>query len=368
MRNGLDLSNVTLPPEDANKPAELDNINPAGDGDALSNVNGQQNNQLPPDDTEGLTTKLGPSEGESRDLLPENQGEDETPATPPVETPEKKEAAPEGDKPEDKKEDPENPEKKEEAPAADPEKKEEAATPDADVPFHKHPDWIKMQEEKKELELKTANLEGQLEVLKKDGKITEEKAEEVKSAAQVAEEKVLEKRKGGWEPRDALELNRVYGEELEKELGNRAQAAERKKIDDDAAYAKQREEIQKKVDDTYAEAGITDEAEKDKAANLVQQWSKDGVASFSLPTLKVAIDHLKAKGEIGKAPAAPTNDPKPVTAEPEKKTQDKDAINKKISKPTNEGGATNTPVKRSIGELRKESLEDIVLRNVGALG
>ncbi len=133
-----------------------------------------------------------------------------------------------------------------------------------------------------------------------------------------------------------------------------------------------RKEIQKQVDDTYAELGITDQKEQDKVAEQAMKWAKEGTANWSLNTLKLAAEHLKLKGEILKPAAAPQ--PKPVVEDKgdpakveEKKADPKVDVNKKISRPTSEGGTGATPPKRSISELRRNSLDDIVANAVGKL-
>ncbi len=342
---GVDLSKIQLPAEDANKPAELDNTSIDGDGENFSNVNENKNIELPPDDREGLTTKLGATEGEDRDLIePITPEEKPTPDTTV------------------------DPEKKEEEKTAKPtdttdtlptEEKVEESTD-----FHKHPDWIKNQEKTRELELEKAKLEGKLEVMEKKGLITEEKKEEAKSAAQVAEDAVEARYKEGWKPKDALELNKVYSEEFEKALDAKADAKAQAAEEQKGVVEERRKEIQKEVDGVYTEFGITQEVEQNKVADLAMKWANDGTANWSINTLKLAADHLKAKGEIGKTV---TPEPKMITKEDPAK-QTKDDINKKISRPTSEGGATNTPVKKSIGEMRRKSLDDIVLESAGALG
>lgn len=352
-KQGIDLSSVQLPPEDANKPAELD-FNPAGDEGVVNNDAADKNTPLLPEDREGLTTKLGPAEGESQETPGEVKPEEKTtkqPAVDPDKKEEDKKTAPESAETGEKKDDlPKDGEKTEEKPA----------------PFHEHPDWKKTQEEKHQLELDKARLEGRIEAMEKRGQITEDQKIEIKSAAKIAEEAVEKKLGDGWKPRDQLELNRVYGEELEKALDAKQAEKTAQEAKQQEQFEERRKEIQKQVENVYTEFGIVDENEQNKVANLAMQWAKDGTANWSINTLKLAADHLKAKGEILK-PKAP--EPKAVTPpDGETKTQNKNDVNKRISRPTSEGGATTTPAKKSIGEMRRQTLDDIVLKSVGALG
>lgn len=346
---GLDLSNINLPAEDANKPADL-NWTPAGDEGA--------------DNEEVITT----DPGESKELIPPLGGdEDETrePIVPPTDKatsetpdskvePEKKETTPE-----EKKE--ETPEVKTET-TPDPEKKEDPEK----VDFHNHPDWKKREKELEETKLEKAKLEGKLEVMEKKGIITEEKKEEAKSAAQIAEDAVLKKREGGWEPKDALELNKVFSEEFEKALDAKEAAKVEATQKEQDAVEERRKEIQKEVESVYTEFGITDRKDQDKVADLAMKWANEGTANWSIGTLKLAADHLQAKGQIGKV-STPTPEPKPIET-PEVKTDKKADVNRKIQQPTNAGGGGGAPEKKSIGELRRKSLDQIVFDSQEALG
>lgn len=326
----IDLSDINLPTSDAEKPAEIDNLNSAGDDSAEhQDENAGEAPTNTPDDQSGRTISLGENEGESRDLITEDQkpqedkpGETGTDGTPTVES------KPE-EKPEDKKEEP--------------------------LDFHKHPDWIKREEEKKKLENDLAFERGKNEALSNKDTSTPEKKEEIKSAARIAEERIRKQVADGLiDPKDELELNRIYGEELEKELEVKEQAKIEAQKEQDRILEEKRQEFTTQVNDVYKEFEITDKKEKNKVADLAMSWVNDGTANLSINTLRLAADHLKAKGEIGKKVEVSPLPVTPVTSDPTKNA------NNRITQPSNEGGSGNQPVKKSVNDLRRRNLDDIV--------
>lgn len=324
----VDLSKVQIPPEDADKPADIDNVSPGGDGEVSSNTDAgkKETKQPAADDAAGAPA-----------------GDGVPPASAEGKKEDKKEADAAGDKVE------------------KPVEEQPAEVPPEQTALQK------VEEEKHQLELDKATLEGKLEAMEKRGQITPETKKEIKSAAQIAEEAVVARYEGGWKPKDGLELNRIYAEELEKAMDAKAAAKEAQQKENNDKLDEKRDEIVKQVDAIYTEFKITDPKEQDKVANLASKWAKEGTANWSLNTLKLAAEHLQAKGEILKPATVDTN-PKPTPTPAGNKADDKQDVNRKISRPTNEGGTTTTPPKKSISEMRRKTLDDIVFDNMGALG
>jgi hypothetical protein len=352
----IDLSKVQLPTEDADKPAQLDNLNPEGDETEINAAAAGDEGKQP--ETPPAETKLGATEGEDRDIPDKTPGVDPEKLAAEKKEEEDKAAAAKKAADEAGQTDEEKKAAADAAAAKEKEDKDKKEAADKDTDPEK--------ERVRKLELDNARLEGKLEAMEKSGQITKEEKKVIKSAAQIAEEKVLEKQKGGWEPKDALELNRVYGEELEKALGEKREEEKKELSEREKLFNERKIEIQKQVDDTYTEIGITDQKEKDKVAELASKWASEGTANWSLGTLKLAAEHLKLKGDIGK-PKTPEPKPK-ADPTPENKTQTKIDVNKKISRPTNEGGSASATVKKSISDLRRKSLDDIVLGAADVLG
>lgn len=351
---GLDLSNINIPADDANKLAEIDNTSPAGDEVEKEHEDTQPVENQPTETKENQPPSLGPSEGESQESFDQK---------PPELEPEKKEA-----NPEEKKDDqPTPPETKEDKPE-EKEALQKDAKPEEKVDFHKHPDWMKNEAEKHELEKQLAFEKGKNEALANRDTSTPEKKEEIKSAAQIAEEKVEQKYKDGWEPKDQLELNRVYSEEFEKALEEKDAQKKKEQSEQEAAFRETKAQIEKQMEDIYSEMGVTSEEDKNAVADLANKWIQDGTTTLNINSLRLAAEHLKVQGKIGQKSQEEIKEPKPVVKSetPTPPDQKKDT-NSKINRPSNEGGQ-NTPQKRNISELRRGSMDDIVARNAEALG
>lgn len=278
--------------------------------------------------------------------------------TPPAATPTY--TKPEGDKPE-KPEMPEKPEpeidpekpKTEEKIADQPkdgEKPEKPADPNADaVPFHKHPDWIKMQ---KEVEYYKGKVDG----MNKDeaDKIDDEVKDpyDNKPARQVAREQIRrEVAEGKWKPQDQVDVTDRYEQIIEEVNGKRAEI--RKKISS---------RIEREIDDTFDSIGVKDEKTKEKVMAQVNKWRSDGLTGISVKTLKLAHTFLKSTGELGD-PATPetaTPAPDPAPADnPDDPTQEnkQKVANRRIGRHKSGGGGKgNRPLLRN---AHKMTLDDM---------
>lgn len=289
--NALDLSDITLPEDDKNKPAEL---------------------PLAPDDQK---TELEEKNGSQ-----------------PVE---KKE-----DVIEDKKETTEAPGKPEEAKPGEPEKKEEVKVEDKKpdqkppeekelTPFHEHPDWKKMQKENQELRDQLNQLKGKVEVT------TAEKTDDDpyaalpprKAAIARVRQEILDKK---FNPKDQLELEeRVL--DLQDEYTEKQKTQEKKKLEE------VKTKIEKQIDDTMVEMGVTDPGQQEKIIGLVNKWRSEGMAGISVQTLKVAKLYLEKTGELN-APITPSEKKEDLKPEEKKEEAKKPDANSKIVRKS--GGGT----------------------------
>lgn len=240
--------------------------------------------------------------------------------------------------------------KQDDQPAKEAEDKGEEDKPEdkADLtPFHQHPDWKKMQD--------------RLEAAEKRAEEAERAASEAKTAAtanpeyeglspaQIATKEVEKKAAAGWKPKDQLEVNQVYAEELEKAKEIKARQDQQKQEDTTRA-------AERAVSGKFLELGISDATEQQKVKDLVLNWSKNGV-NISLATFDIAAEQLKLKGEIGR-PKVPTQTEESKQKEAAAKKARDDA-NRKVSKNKPDGeGAKNT--KPNYDFLHKNDLDTIV--------
>lgn len=337
------LDNINLPPEDADKPAELD-WKVGGDD---TNKPQDTTENAKPEDNKPTKESLGDYEGSDRDK-PEDKKDEIVDG--------KKDSA------DTSTETPENKDKKKDVHPNEDKDKDEETKP---APFHEHPDWKKSQEEKRQLEIEKAKLEGKLEAMEKRGDISEDKKEEIKSAAQIAEEAINKKLEEGWKPKDAIEVNRAYGEALERALDAKQAAKEKAANEEQSRLKDEQQKIYDQMDGIYKELGVETQADQDKIAALANKWIQEGKVNRNIGALQLAGDYLKAKGEIGKATEVKVN-PKPIVDNNEENKK-REETNRRISRPTGEGGS-GKPQTRSIKELRSKDLDQIVLEQAEALG
>lgn len=248
--------------------------------------------------------------------------------------------------------------------AVDPTKEPDAAVDDKLTPFHQHPDWIKSQDEINKLKERNAYLEGF-----KEAKTPEEKQEERKSAAQLAEQKLREKVQSGWQPTDRAEEIRVYNEFFEEELTKKNAAEQKLAAENQTKLEEKRNEVSTQIStiiaDTYKETNVITDTDKETVAALAQEWRNKGLYTIT-PTnvgevLKIAATQLRAEGKIGKVDVKPTIAPKTdeeLAAEKVAK-EEKDRANRLIGNPSSQGanpGASRIPIKNE----RRMDLDTLV--------
>lgn len=325
----LDLSDIVINEEDADKLADLPQDKPPVDAKAAEDGEDKAQDKNAGDDgkKEAASDDKGEDKPEDAD---KNDGEDKG-----EDKEEKKEGDPE-DKPQDK--------------------------PEELTPFHKHPDWIKMQEENKRLaqrvdELSKKPPEDKPQLPPEDPQLAHLSPQE-RAAARVRKE-VADKT---FEPADTIDATQRYNNYLEEEL------------------KRESTKINRTIDDTFTSLGLTDRAQQDKVIAQVAEWKKQGfevTPKNVAHTLRIAHDTLKKTGAFN-APSDtnPQPDTKVDTDNPtdkpgdtpqddkptEDKTQQKKSALSKIHRPKggSEGGAKKeTSVK--ITNARNKSIDEIVL-------
>ncbi len=301
-----------------------------------------------PAESKDLPAEITPDEEDKETPeTPENREPEtpETPSNPPANT----------DPPADTSETPE----KEDEPPTDSDKKDddqEQKPPEKDLtPFHEHPDWQKMQDRLKAAEERATAAE---EKANKASEATRANKEfDGLSAAKIATKLVEKKVAEGWKPKDQLEVNEAYAEELVK-----AQAIVKER--EESEQSKTTAEVQRKLDAKFEQLNITDPEERKKVENQVSGWAKAGM-NVSFETFDVAAENLRLKGEIGK-PKEPTQTEESKEKEAEIKKQKADA-NRKLGK-TKSTGDNGTAKKPNYDYLHKNDLDTIVMEQSERLG
>lgn len=307
----LDLSDIQIPPEDANKPAEIDITSPEGDDKP----------QDPP----------------------------AAPAAPPVE-----------DKPADPPE-PSNTPVEENKPDEESNTDTPAAPSDppadtgwkAEDGFHNHPDWKKREQQLKELQ-------DEVERLKTAKPAPVPSPDDNLSPEALAEKRVREAAAEN-PPKDQLELNRRYTEELSKINSERAEQLQTRQ-------AEAMKQGQKMIDDKLDQLSITDEADRKKVREKVQAWYKQGI-EVNVNSFDIAAENLRLKGEI-KDPSKPAAPPQTEASKLQEKADQeaRDKANKRISRPKSDGkgGDKKSPI--SYKKLHTMNLDEIVAEQAKAMG
>lgn len=324
------LGEITLPEDIADKPADLDTSPEGGtpgvtlETEVNSPVADTTTNETKPDDKKETTN--APAGGKDTAPTTEDKPDDKDKKTP-VET------------------------KPDVVPAKTDDKSKEASSSsdkepidDKNIPFHKHPDWIKHQQKLAEIEKENAYLKGRI-----DAKPAPEE-KPIKTARERMDEKV----KSGWKAKDQVEVIETYEQFQQEEKRERQAIVESKK-----------QEVAQQVEEVYKETGISDVEEQNKAAMLASEWIRKGIANRSIETLKLAIDHLKAKGELSK-PAPDTTTTTTTTVDADKAAKDK--TNSRISKPAADGKKPDTKPKRDYRVERSQTLDDITRNLSKTLG
>lgn len=331
------LEDVTLTPEDAEKPADLD---------------------LPSKevDTSIVDEKKDVDEDKKDTTVTDTAADDDAKDT----TTDKKDDAAETTT------DTENKDKKDEKPVdaasttttdttdKKDEKKEEL------TPFHEHPDWKKMQET-------VTNLQKENEDLKnKNADPFPTETPEQRADARVRKEWEEKKHKDQFAAMQAY--NRYVNEEKEKDVSRISS------------------EISSAFSELSVQEGSIDAATQEKVAKQVQVWRSEGfpVSPATIKqTLKFAYAHLKKTGALNDKPADTTTQDKSTDTKAADKDKDNDAgnnngtaeddtdkkddkskTNSKIAKPKGSSGKLDTDSKVVIPNAKGMSLGQLV-ENLG---
>lgn len=246
------------------------------------------------------------------------------------------------------------------------------------TPFHEHPDWKKSQEEKQELRDTVNRLQGQVDALLKSKETTQE---EKKEAIKTAEERLAEDYKNGWRPQSRLEEIERNNKYIREELA----AREKAKQDEDNEKKQQLTDTQEEIfkiigstmDDLKKEINLSPEDET-KVFKQVDEWANKGLIKVNkdnMPeALKMAATQLKAAGLIGVQPKTEkTKEEQEKEAEEQKAAEEKVAAEKKSKEEAdakrkqtlsriNRSNTTtdkSIPEKKPLAKLRR-SLDDVV--------
>lgn len=335
----LDLSDINLPEEDADKPNESD-----------------------------VTPKTPEEEAEQKKIQDEQAAADakakeEAEAGKPTETQddksgtESKPAEGEGEKPADQ------------AAAGDqkPEDKKEEEKP---TPFHEHPDWIKMQNELKETKEK-------LDEALKAKDTTDERKEE---ARKTAEQRLQEDMDNGWEPKSQAEIMMRGLKYMREDILAEVDHKEEVKAEDEKAREDEAKEIITTAKNTYDELGIVEVDQRKEVGTYLANLQQQGIiAPITKDNIGVAIkwgvEQLKKEGKLGAAPATPAPEPTPAPEDkkeedggvkPADNQEDKNAqtkkqeeTNSKIKKPSGDATTPSGKQKRPYSDIAGKTIDQI---------
>lgn len=320
---------------------------------------------LDDDKSPEATPPAQPTEKEQPETPPADTGVD-APEQPSSEAADKQETPPENTDPND----PPAPEEQPKDDSTDDKQQPqggEAADSSKPTPFHQHPDWQKMQERVQNAEHRAAQAEQNLARFQPKPEGAGEF--EGMSRAQIIEKIMTDKAAAGWKPKDQLDYDTAIEaakDEASRIVSQNQQAANTA--------------MQEQIDTKFAQLGVTSQEDKNKIVSQVLEWSKRGVR-ISIDSFDIVHEHLKLRGELGKADAdSSVAHNKPTAAQPETSVNDTDQqppaatqptktesqkksqadANKKISKGKG-GGGENKSDKPSFKYIRDTDLDDIIL-------
>ena len=247
------------------------------------------------------------------------------------------------------------------------------------TPFHEHPDWIKMQEKVRELELEKARLEGAQSVLTTKSPDLQPVADTdreflKKTPLQHAEEMLRAEGEKGWQPKDQVEIN-VKLREFERQAENQQR---------EIVTRIHNEEQRQFVADV--ETAITGLPEKltDDQATLVKQTAaeleKRGIIQSSAPPSQVipyVYDSLKNSGALNKTADNSQNTTTVVNADgsksqiatPQPAAQSVATTNQRIAQPgaSNGTGTTNPTDKPDYNYIKNNDLDTIIADQINKI-
>ncbi len=327
MPKPLNLDDIEIPKEDADKPADID-TSPGGADPGVA------------DDP-----KDAPKEGDE-----DNVEEEET----------------EDDK--DKEEEKDSPDEKDQTKEGDEEEEEDEEDPDDKelTPFHEHPDWKKMVKSREEDKTLITKLEGQVELLTQQKGLT---AEGKEAAVKSADDRIQEDIDNGWEPKDHLELTKRYGQYLRDDIDRQRKEEEKKQAEENNQLEENKKKAGEQINEFFEENKVVSQEDKDLVLEQVIKWRDEGyVPNPTVGTLKLAFQHLKEAGKLG------GSQPKPKKKEGEEK-KEKEAADKKkktlkkTSRPKGgDGGGERGDGKKPYSKLAQSSIDDIVTEAAKTLG
>lgn len=349
----LDLSDIKFSNEDGSQPAKLD-LTPEGGDPGI----GEPGEATP-------TTTDNPDDDPNKDKGGENHDENkDDPNKQPDGTKKDGEGEPGGDNKDNAGTGDDNPDNSNKD-GDDPSKKEDksAADPNAELPFHKHPDWIKREAELEAMRKELAELKGQKQVDPKETEQAQKDAELVsKNPLEVATLEIQNQEREGKKKFDDIdERNIAIQKRADQVRADQAQAQQRINV-----------RTAKEINTIFSAEGVTSDDEKKKVNELVMSWIDNGVVPNGLGIIKVAIKQLKDTKQIGVVTPPPaTLTPEEQKAADDKAKADADAAkaaadakknaNSKINKPKNKGEGAGAGEKKSIDVLRNQDLDTMVL-------
>lgn len=168
-------------------------------------------------------------------------------------------------------------------------------------PFHKNPDWIKMQEQVKVAQEQTQLALAEIERLSKISN------QAVRTPSEIADEEYQKKVAAGWEPESRVEEMRVYQELFDKAKTNVTQQLQDKQQAEIRAFGLQ-------VNLALSALGISKE-DGDLVKKEAARLENEGLINSSASPMQVmgyVYESMKAQGKIGDATpeaAPPTQAP-----------------------------------------------------------
>lgn len=231
------------------------------------------------------------------------------------------------------------------------------------TPFHEHPDWKKMQEEKRGLELQLAELKGRVESIQ----APQEKIEKLPYAnvTEMAHDLMAKKKAAGWQPQSAEEVAMVT-----QDLWEQARSAFKDQEDKiHAETAKQESAKQdraaQEIISTVKTLGLDGEANKETRDKLFAIAGKidPHLTRPQRDVLNEAMQIMQmfpqaSAEQVGQAvnSTAATNDPNKVAPTA--------ATNNKISQggSTGTGNSSKSKSNKPFAQFKSENLDQVVSR------
>jgi len=326
----LDLSKVQLPEDVGNQPADITLNTQLNTDQGGANENGSPTNQ---------GNEPGSNQGAGVTPDPANQ------PTPPAST--------------------EDGAGKPAAQAPNPQLSDPATQPQEDptklTPFHEHPDWKKLQDEKHQLEVKLARLEGSVNSLSKPAPVLAPLP--FNTVQDLAQDLIQKKKAAGWQPQSAEEVAMVTQAIWDQA---RQTFSDHEEAEQQANLSLRQQEIIQTVNDLgfAGEENATTRQVLFKIAGKIDPnltRSQRDVLMEAYEIMKELTPQQKAQAETTTPNPAPTQ-PAQQTTTPATTTAQ---TNRRISQgsPTGSTGASNKD-KPSFDRFKKESLDQAIERAV----